>query len=87
MKMIELLMVLSFSLLSFLIVYGLLNKIKIFEKSVNLIISVISSLFVLFAFEYYSDLIFKIFSFFALLLIFVFMFLSYYFFRIKNQAL
>jgi len=88
MKMIELIFTLSFSLLSFFIVYGILNKIKIFERSVNLLISVITSLFTLFALEYYQDLLLKVFSSFILLIVFVFIVLSYFsFFRSKNQAL
>jgi len=84
-KMMELIMGLSFSFLSFLIIYGLLNKMKIFEKDANIIISAVISLFVLFAFRYYQDLLSKMFSFLALLIIFVFIFLSLYFFSRRTR--
>jgi len=82
--MIELVIPLSFSFLSFLIVYGILNKIKVFEKNINLIVSVITSLFVLFVLEYYQGLLVRIFSFFGLLIVFVFIILSYFFFRSEH---
>ena len=78
--MIESIIELSLSFLTFLIMYGILNKIKIFEKSVNFIVSFIVSLFVLFAFTYYQDTLYRIFSFFSLFLILLFIFLSFHFF-------
>jgi len=84
MKMIELIFTFSFSLLSFFIVYGILNKIKIFERSVNLVISIIASFFVLLTLEYYQHLFLKIFSIFTFLTLFIFIALSFYFFSRKR---
>jgi len=76
--MIEIILALSFSLLSFLLSYGLLNKAKIFERSVNLIISVVISIFVLSVFYYYYSQIILIFSFLILLSLLIFVFLVAY---------
>jgi phosphoglycerol transferase MdoB-like AlkP superfamily enzyme len=85
--MIELIIGLSLSFLTFLIMYGILNKIKIFEKSINFIVSLVVSLFVLFAFTYYQDTLYRIFSFFSLLILLLFIFLSSLFFGRKGELL
>ena len=85
--MIDLIISLSFSFLTFLVLYGLLNKIKLFERGSNFVISIIISFFVLFAFEYYSGVISQLFSIFSLVILLVFIILSLYFFSKKNQDL
>jgi len=85
--MIDLIISLSFSFLTFLVLYGLLNKVKLFERGVNLTISIIISFFVLFAFEYYHGVISQLFSIFSLVVLLVFIILSLYFFSKKKQAL
>jgi len=79
--MIETILALSFAFLSFLIVYGILNKIKLFEKSVNIVVSIIVSLFILFAFYSYNYFILNFFSFLILLLLLIFILLSFYFYK------
>jgi len=81
--MIDLIIGLSLSFLAFLIFYGLLNKVKIFERSVNLVVSMVASLFVLFAFEYYESILLKTFSFFSLLILIIFTILSLYLIKDK----
>jgi len=85
--MIDLIISLSFSFLAFLVLYGLLNKIKLFERGVNFVISIIISFFVLFAFEYYNGVISQLFSIFSLVILLVFIILSLYFFSKKKQDL
>jgi hypothetical protein len=82
--MIENILGISFSFLSFIIVYGMLNKIGMFERSINVIISSVLSLFVLSAFVYYKNLIVIFFSISILIIISVFILLSIYFYRSKN---
>ncbi len=79
--MIEDILALSFSFLSFLIVYGILNKIRVFERSINLIIALVSSFFVIGSFYYYKTFILAFFSFSALLVFIVFIILSFYFLK------
>ena len=85
--MMELIIGLSLSFLTFLIMYGILNKINIFERSVNFIVSFVASLFILFAFAYYQDILYRMFSFFSLFLLMFFIFLSFYFFGRKDKLL
>jgi hypothetical protein len=85
--MIDLIISLSFSFITFLVLYGLLNKIKLFERGVNFVISIIISFFVLSAFEYYHGVVSKLFSIFFLVILFVFIILSLYFFSKKKQFL
>jgi hypothetical protein len=85
--MIDLIISLSFSFFTFLVLYGLLNKIKLFERSVNFVISIIISFFVLFAFEYYHGVISQLFSIFSLVILLVFTILSLYFFSKKKKDL
>jgi hypothetical protein len=82
--MIETILGLSFSFLSFLIVYGMLNKIKLFEKSINVIISFVISFFVLFAFFSSSFFIVAFFSISILFLLILFIVLSAYLFKKKK---
>jgi ABC-type transport system involved in cytochrome c biogenesis permease subunit len=81
--MIEVILAFSFSILSFLIVYGLLNKIRIFERSINTIISAIVALFVLFTFYYYTSQFLVLFSLLSLFIFILFTILSIYFFKTK----
>ncbi|MEM5853185.1 MAG: hypothetical protein QW228_02290 [Candidatus Aenigmatarchaeota archaeon] len=59
-------------LLSFLVSYGFLRKVKIFNPSVNLIISLVIAFYVLFASTYYLEnaILIIAYSFISLLLIF-----------------
>jgi ABC-type transport system involved in cytochrome c biogenesis permease subunit len=84
--MIDLIISLSFSFLTFLVLYGLLNKIKLFERGVNFVISIIISFFVLFTFEYYHGVISRLFSIFSLVILLVFIILSFFFSK-KKQTL
>lgn len=79
--MIEVVLVFSLAFLSFLLVYGLLYKLKLFEKNVNVIISVVVSLFVFSAFYFYYPLLMVFFSILLLLLFIIFIILSFYFYR------
>jgi hypothetical protein len=81
--MIETVLALSFAFLSFLIIYGLLNKVKLFEKSVDIVISLVVSFFVLLAFYSYNYFILNFFSFLILLLFSIFILLSLYFYKRK----
>jgi hypothetical protein len=85
--MIDLIISLSFSFLTFLVLYGLLNKTKLFERGVNFVVSIIISFFVLFAFEYYYGVISQLFSIFSLVILLLFIILSLYLFSKKKQAL
>jgi len=85
--MIDLIISLSFSFLTFLVLYGLLNKIKLFDRGVNFVISIIISFFVLFAFEYYHGVISQLFSIFYLFILLTFIILSLYLFSKRKQAL
>jgi len=79
--MIETILALFFAFLSFLIVYGILNKIRIFEKSINIVISIVVSFFVIFTFYSYNYFILNFLSFFILLLLLIFILLSFYFYK------
>lgn len=81
MKMIETVLAFSFTFLSFLVMYGVLNKIKLFERSVNFVISLIVSLFILLSLYSYTHLVVTLFSFLILLIFSVFLLLTFYFYR------
>jgi hypothetical protein len=84
--MIETILAFSFSFLSFLIVYGVLNKLKLFEKSVNIVISSTIFFFVLYAFYFYHPFIESFFSFLSLLLFMIFILLSLYFYKTREKT-
>lgn len=55
--MLEDIIILLFSILTFLIVYGLLNRLKFFGKTVNLTISITISMFLLLSLYYYQQIV------------------------------
>lgn len=68
----------SFSLLSFLLVFGFLQRVNMFTKRINIIVALIISLFVLFIFYEYKGEVIIIFSAFGIFVVVLLSFLVLY---------
>lgn len=70
--MIELLFQFLFFLLSFLLVFGMLNKLRIFNKNLNVVIAFVVAFYVLSASFIFAEDIQKVLAYFGILVIIVF---------------
>jgi hypothetical protein len=83
--MIETIFQFLFFILSFLISYGFLRKVKIFSSTVNLIISLVIAFYVLFASFYYFENLIQVLAYSFLFLLLIFSFALLYLSRKKGQ--
>lgn len=67
----------SLSLLSFVFVFAILQRINLFTKKINIIISLVTSFFVLFVFFEYRTTIIVLFSLLAIFFVVVIVFLIF----------
>ncbi|MFH7880526.1 MAG: hypothetical protein QXI09_00765 [Candidatus Aenigmatarchaeota archaeon] len=75
--MIEDIFLILFSFLSFLIIFGILERIRFFTKNINLVISIVSCLTILLILYLYSDTIKVFFSLFAIIFLLIFIVASF----------
>lgn len=75
--MIEDIFLILFSFLSFLVIFGILERIRFFTKNINLVISIVSCLTILLILYLYSDTIKVFFSLFAIIFLLIFIVASF----------